>query len=490
MADGGRSKTMNRKMIRYIVGNLIQIEAALFILPMLTALLYREACIYAFLGTALFCLAAGQLIKGKRPKNVTIYSSAGYVSVALSWIAMSICGAIPLYLSGYFSNPVDALFEIVSGLTTTGATILHDVEILPRSILMWRSLSHWVGGMGILVFMLAILPITGASGMNLLRAESPGPSVGKLFPKVRSTAKILYAIYFCMTIVEMMVLILVGCPLFDSVNLALATAGTGGFGVLNSSAGDYNAFVQATLTVFMILFGINFNVYFLIYTTNFKEAYKSEEVRTYLGIIAASVALIAANTYHFFANIGETILHAAFQVASIITTTGFATVDFDRWPEFSRTILVLLMFIGACAGSTGGGIKVSRIIIMAKTVRKEIAYIRHPRNVRKTRFEGKQVEHEVLRSVNIFLISYLAIFVISTLLISLDNYDGVTNLTAVASAINNIGPGLNLVGPTRNFALFSNFSKIVLIFDMLAGRLEIFPMLMLVTLFFKRKQWN
>jgi len=465
-------------------------EAAFLLLPLLTALIYRESCLYVFLGSALFCLIGGHLLKGRRPVNATIFSSEGYVSVALCWIAMSICGAVPLYFSGYFPNPVDALFEIVSGFTTTGATILSDVEILPRSVLMWRSFSHWIGGMGVLVFMLAILPIAGASGMYLMRAESPGPSVGKLVPKVRSTAKLLYVIYFFLTVAEIVLLILAGCPVFDSINMGFATAGTGGFGVLNSSAGEYNAAIQLILTVFMILFGVNFNVYFLIYVKNFKEAFKCEEARMYLGIIGISIALISINIFPMFGNAGEALLHSAFQVASIITTTGFSSVDFDLWPEFSRTILVVLMFIGACAGSTGGGIKVSRIAIMAKTVRKELAFIVHPRNVRKTYFEGKPVEHEVLRSINVFLISYLAIFVASTLIVSLDNMDGVTNFTAVASTLNNIGPGLNLVGPTQNFSFFSNLSKLVLIFDMLAGRLEIFPMLVLAKCFIRKKSWN
>ena len=403
---------------------------------------------------------------------------------------MSICGAIPLYLSGYFPNPVDALFEIVSGFTTTGATILGDVEVLPRSVLMWRSFSHWIGGMGVLVFILALLPMAGASSMYLMRAESPGPSVGKLVPKVRSTAKILYTIYLLMTILEMVLLAVAGCPLFDSVNLAFATAGTGGFGVLNSSAGDYNAVIQIILTVFMILFGVNFNVYFLIYSKNIKDAFKCEEARIYIGIIAAAVLLISVNTYSMFRGAGETLLHVSFQVASIITTTGFSTVDFELWPEFSRTILVILMFVGACAGSTGGGIKVSRVAIMAKTIIKELAVMKHPRNVRKTRFEGKPVEHEVLRSINVFLIAYLGIFILSTLLISLDNFDGITNFTAVASTINNIGPGLSRVGPTQNFSIFSNLSKLVLTFDMLAGRLEIFPMLIMCTAGLKGKRWN
>lgn len=481
---------MNHRMIRYIIGSLIQMEAAMFLVPAFTALLYGETvCIAVFLGTALFCVLGGQLLKGRKPEDVTIFSSEGYVSVAVCWVMLSICGAMPLYFSGYFPNPVDALFEIVSGFTTTGATILNDVELLPRSVLMWRSFSHWIGGMGVLVFMLALLPLAGASSMYLMRAESPGPSVGKLVPKVRSTAKILYAIYFFLTVAELIFLLLAGCPLFDSVNLSFATAGTGGFGVLNSSAGEYNGAIQVILTVFMILFGVNFNVYFLIWTRNIRDALRCEEARIYMGIIAVSTLLISVNTFSMFRGAGETLRHAAFQVASIITTTGFSTVDFELWPEFSRTILVILMFIGACAGSTGGGIKVSRVAILAKTVLKELAVMNHPRSVRKIRFEGKPVEHEVLRSINVFLITYLGIFVLSTLLISLDGLDGITNFTAVASTINNIGPGLSKVGPTQNFSVYSNLSKLVLTFDMLAGRLELFPMLIMCTAGFRRKRW-
>ena len=482
---------MNHRMIRYITGSLIQMEAAMLLVPALTALLYGERySLLVFLGTALFCVAAGHLVKGKKPEDVTIFSSEGYVSVAVCWIVLSICGAIPLYFSGYFPNPVDALFEIVSGFTTTGATILGDVEVLPRSVLMWRSFSHWIGGMGVLVFMMALLPLAGASSMYLMRAESPGPSVGKLVPKVRSTAKILYGIYFFMTVGEFLCLLAAGCPAFDAVNLSFATAGTGGFGVLNSSAGEYNAWIQVILTVFMILFGVNFNVYFLIYSRNIKDALRCEEARIYLGIIGASVVLITVNTLSLFRGPLETLRHAAFQVASIITTTGFSTVDFEQWPELSRTILVILMFVGACAGSTGGGIKVSRVAIMAKTILKELAVMKHPRNVRKTRFEGKPVEHEVLRSINVFLIAYLGIFILSVLLISLDNLDGITNFTAVASTINNIGPGLSKVGPTQNFSIYSNLSKLVLTFDMLAGRLEIFPMLIMCTAGLKGKRWS
>lgn len=468
----------------------MQIESALLLVPVITAGIYKEGkMLTIFFLMALICQLGGIFIKGQKKDNITIFSSDGYVVVAAGWLALSICSAIPLYLSGYFPNFIDALFEIVSGFTTTGATILSDVEILPRSILMWRSFSHWIGGMGVLVFMLAILPMGGASSMYLMKAESPGPSVGKLVPKVRSTAKILYAIYFFMTMLQMLLLVLAGCPIFDSVNLALATAGTGGFAVLNSGCADYNTAVQIILTVFMILFGINFNVYFLIYTKHIKDAFKCEEVRFYLGIIFTAIVLITVNTASMYESIASGLLNAAFQVASIITSTGFATVDFDLWPEFSRTILVCLMFVGACAGSTGGGIKVSRVVIMGKTIFKELTYLAHPRNVRRVRLEGKQVEHDVLRSVNVFLISYLGIFMVSILIISLDNFDGVTNFTAIAATLNNIGPGLNKVGPTCNFSAFSNLSKLVMIFDMLAGRLEIFPMLMLFTTWRKKKRW-
>ena len=480
---------MNKKMIRYIVGSIIMLEAALLLLPILTAIVYGEwNTLRVFAGSALFCIVAGALLRGKKPENTTIFSVEGYVSVALCWVALSICGAIPLCVSGVLQNPFDAFFEIVSGFTTTGSSVMQSVEGAPRAILMWRSFSHWVGGMGVLVFMLALLPMAGPSSMHLMKAESPGPSVGKLVPKVRSTAKILYQIYFVLTVVMLVCMILTGCPLFDSINLTFATAGTGGFGVLDSSAAEYGAATQWVMTIFMILFGVNFNVYFLFYVKRFKEGMKSEEARAYLGIIASAVLLISVNIFYMVRNLELTVRQAAFQVASIITTTGFSSVDFDLWPEFSKGILVLLMFCGACAGSTGGGIKVSRLCIMAKTVMKELAFIIHPRNVRKTRFEGKTVEHEVLRSINVFLVAYLGIFVLSVMLISLDNFDFATNFTAVAATLNNIGPGLAKVGPTQNFGIYSNFSKLVLAFDMLAGRLEIFPMLVPMIYLLRKKQ--
>lgn len=481
---------MNYKMIFYIVGSILVVEGALILLPALTALIYGETCIFAFLGAAAACFALGFLIRRKKPQNTRIYATEGYASVALSWIVMSIFGALPLFFSGYYPNPVDALFEIVSGFTTTGATVLSDVECLPRSVLLWRSFSHWIGGMGVLVFILAILPVAGASSMHLMRAESPGPSVGKLVPKIRSTAKILYGIYIALTILEIILLVLAKAPVFDAVNLAFSTAGTGGFGIVNSSAAEYNSGIQIILTVFMILFGINFNVYFLIYAGSLKAAWKCEEMRVYLGIILVSALLIAYNIHGLYPTAGEAALHSFFQVASIITTTGFSSADFDLWPELSRTVLVLLMFIGACAGSTGGGIKVSRIIIMVKTIGKELSSIIHPRIVRKVRLEGKPVEHEVIRSVNVFVMAYICVFVASLLIISLDTKDFTSNFTAVAATLNNVGPGLGQVGPTQNFGSFSNGSKLVFIFDMLAGRLELFPLLILCSPGLWEKRWR
>ena len=479
---------MNYGMIFYILGMASGFEALFLLLPILVSLIYGESVLSSYLISCGICALFCGVSTLRKPKKITLYTKEGLVAVALVWIWFSVFGAVPFMLTGEIPNFFDAFFEVSSGFTTTGASILTNVEALSRASLFWRSFTHWVGGMGVLVFMLALLPMGGASSMHLMRAESPGPSVGKLVPKVRSTAKILYEIYSFLTIVLMILLVISGCPVFDSINLAFATAGTGGFAVLNSSAADYNAATQWILTIFMILFGVNFNVYFLFYVKKWKDGLRCEEARAYFGIILGSVALISFNIYHLVRNVELTVRQAAFQVASIITTTGFGSADFDQWPEFSKCILVLLMFIGACAGSTGGGIKVSRICIMAKSVMKEVAYIMHPRNIRKIRFEGKAVEHEVQRSINVFMISYLGIFVASVLLISLDNLDGITNFTAVAATLNNIGPGLSLVGPSCNFSMYSNFAKLVLVFDMLAGRLEIFPMLVPAVYLLRKKQ--
>ncbi len=456
------------------------------VLPCIVALIYGEPSGWSFVITMILCLAIGLPVSLKKPRNQIFYTAEGFVTVSLSWILLSVMGALPFLFSGYITNPVDALFETVSGFTTTGASILSDVEALPRCLLFWRSFTHWIGGMGVLVFILSLLPLTGGSHMNLMKAESPGPSVSRLVPKVQTTAKLLYQIYFTMTVVEVVILLFGGMPLFDSLTVAFGTAGTGGFAIKNSSMGGYSPFLQNVVTVFMILFGINFNIYFLILIRKFDQAFKSEELRCYLLIIAAATGIITLNTLYMYDSVLETFRHAAFQVASIITTTGFATTNFDIWPQASRTVLVLLMFVGACAGSTGGGIKVSRFVILIKTIRKEMVQFLHPQSLGKIKMDGKIVEHEVVRSVNVFLIAYVLLFALSVLLIAVDNQDLITNFTAVAATFNNVGPGLELVGPTSNFGLFSNFSKLVLTFDMLVGRLEIFPVLIL----FSRDTWK
>lgn len=477
---------MNYSIIIYILGWILNFEAAFMILPCIVAVLYKEPAGWSFVITMAICLVIGTALVIRKPKNKVFYTAEGFVTTSLSWIVLSIMGALPFILSGTITNPVDALFETVSGFTTTGASILSDVEILPHCILFWRSFTHWIGGMGVLVFILTLLPLTGGYHMNLLKAESPGPAVGRLVPKVRSTAKILYGIYIGMTILEITLLLLGKMPLFDALTTSFGTAGTGGFGIKNDSLASYSPYLQNVATVFMILFGVNFNIYFLIISGKLIQALKSEELRCYLGIIGATILIITFNIANLYDNLGAALHHAAFQVASIITTTGFATTNFDTWPEVSRTILVMLMFVGACAGSTGGGIKVSRFVILLKTVGKELGQYLHPSAVRKVKMDGKVVEHEVVRSINVFMVTYVLIFAFSVLIIGFDNQGLITNFTAVAATFNNIGPGLELVGPARNFSIFSDGAKLVLIFDMLAGRLEIFPLLLL----FVRDTWK
>lgn len=472
---------MNYSIIIYIIGWILKLEAVFMLLPCATALIYRESEITAFLLTMAVCLAVGLPLTRKKPGKKAFYTKEGFVTAALSWVVLSVMGALPFVISGCIPHPVDALFETVSGFTTTGASILSDVEALPYCMLIWRSFTHWIGGMGVVVFILTLLPLTGGYHMNLMKAESPGPSVGKLVPKVQSTAKILYGIYIGLTLLQMIFLLLGGMPLFDTICTAFGTAGTGGFGIKNDSIAGYNTYLQVVITIFMILFGVNFNFYFFLLTKKFRQAFSTEEVRYYIGIIAIAIAVITFNVRHMFGGIGHALQQAAFQVGSIITTTGFATTDFNQWPQVSRTILVMLMFVGACAGSTGGGIKVSRFVILCKTVRKELHLFVHPNAVKKIKIDGKPVPHEVVRSTNIFLIVYVLIFAFSVLLVGFNNYDLTTNFTAVAATLNNIGPGLELVGPAENFGMFSYFSKGVLIFDMLAGRLEIFPLLLLFT---------
>lgn len=469
---------MNYSIIRYILGWVLNFEACFLTLPCITAVVYREREGFAFLASLVLCLILGMLLTRKKPKRDTFYTKEGFVTVSLSWLVLSIAGALPFFLSGDIPNFTDALFEAISGFTTTGASILPDVEALARCSLFWRSFSHWIGGMGVFVFILAVLPMTGGSTMNLMRAESPGPSVGKLVPRIRDTAILLYKIYFVMTIVEIILLLAGGMPVFDALTLSFGTAGTGGFGIKNDSIAGYNDYLINVITIFMILFGVNFNVYYLMFAKKFKKALCCEEMRWYFLTIAGAVGIITINIRGMYGGIGQALKHAAFQVGSIITTTGYSTTDFDLWPQLSRTILVVLMFIGACAGSTGGGIKVSRVIILVKTVKKELESFVHPRSIRKIHFEGRPIEHETLRSINVFFITYFLLFGASILIIALDEFDLVTNFTAVAATFNNIGPGLSEVGPTMNFGAFSDRSKYVLMFDMLAGRLELFPVLL------------
>ena len=473
---------MNFRIIAYIVGWVCNFQAIFMVLPCITALVYQEHQFFAFLISMILCLIAGIPLTARKPKNKVFYTKDGCVAVALSWLALCIFGSVPFVLSVSIPHPIDAFFETVSGFTTTGSSILTDVEVLPHCILMWRSFTHWIGGMGVLVFLLSLLPLAGGYHMNLMKAESPGPSVSKLVPKVQQTAKILYSIYIGMTFLQIVLLLIGNIPLFDTLCIAFGTAGTGGFGIRNDSMGSYSTYCQIVTTIFMILFGVNFSAYYLILTKKIRQALKFEEVRYYFGIIAAAILVIGLNTMHLFQNLGVSIQQAAFQVGSIITTTGFSSADFNQWPALSKTILVLLMFVGACAGSTGGGIKVSRILILCKAARKEFQLYLHPNAVKKIKMDQKTITHDILRSTNIYLTLYLLIFAVSILLVSLDNFDMTTNFTAVTATLNNIGPGLEIVGPMGNFSSFSYFSKCILIFDMLAGRLEIFPLLLL---FFK-----
>lgn len=471
---------MNFGIVRYILGWIMKFEAVFLLLPSLVGFLYRE---YqdglAYLATAALCLTAGILLSLKKPAHFQLYTREGFASVALGWILLSAFGALPFVFTGDIPHYTDALFETISGFTTTGASILSDVEALSHANLFWRSFTHWIGGMGVFVFIMAILPLMGGSTMNLMRAESPGPSVGKLVPRARDTAKILYQLYIGITLLGTVILCLCGLSLFDSVTTIFGTVGTGGFGIRNDSLAGFSPLVQNMVTLFMILSGINYTFYFCLLRRQFKEAFSIEEVVWYLAIILASVTVITFDIRNMYGSLAETVRHAFFQVGSIITTTGFSTVDFDLWPQMSKTILVILMFIGACAGSTGGGIKVSRIVLLFKSIGKELSMMIHPRMVKKIKMDGHSVPHEVMRSTNVFIAVYFVILFASVLLIGVDEYDFTTNFTAVAATLNNIGPGLELVGPTQNFSLFSGFSKFILMFDMLAGRLELFPMLII-----------
>lgn len=470
---------MNTSMIRYILGHVIKIEGLLLCLPCLISVIWQESVGFWYAGTALFCIVLGFAISWKKPVSSVFYLKEGCVATSLSWICLSFFGSLPFFLSGEIPSFTDALFETVSGFSTTGASILSNVEALSATALFWRSFTHWIGGMGVLVFLLAVIPLSGGSHINLMRAESPGPSVGKLVPKIRYTARILYLIYFGLTILQFVLLVVGKMPVLEAMCISFGSAGTGGFGIKNDGMAGYSPYIQWVTTIFMILCGINFNAYYYLLYRKFKKAFTMEEVRGYLIIIAAACAIIFCDLIHIYGSAFEAFTHAAFQVGSIITTTGYSTADFNLWSQTSKTVLVLLMFVGACAGSTGGGIKVSRILIMIKTVLKELMSYIHPKSIKKINFEHKPVEHEVVRSVNVYFITFTLLFAASVFVVSLEGYDLVTTFTAVLATLNNIGPGLELTGPASNFGFFTPLSKYVMIFDMLAGRLELFPLLIL-----------
>lgn len=472
---------MNYHMMAYILGNILRVEGLFLFAPALLAVYYRERkALFAFLLTIGISMLIGTIFVKAEPKNKKIYGREGFVIVALAWIIMSVFGAMPFYFSGAIPSPVNCFFETVSGFTTTGASILKKIEGLPMSILFWRSFTHWIGGMGILVFMLAVMPAVDERSMHLMRAEAPGPVVSKLVPKVKSTAKLLYSIYIVLTLLEIVMLFAGGMPLFDSIVNSFSTAGTGGFAIKNASIAAYERpYFEYVITIFMLLFSVNFNIYYLFLIKNVKNIFKSEELRYYLFIILGSIGIITANILSLYPSLESAFRHAAFQVLSVISTTGFATANYDVWPELSKTLLVILIIIGACGGSTGGGIKVSRLIILLKMAGREIRHIVHPRSVNIIKLDDHKVDEEVIRGVSGFIIVYLFITLASFLLISINNFDFTTSITAVLTCIGNVGPGLAMVGPVENYSFFSDFSKLVLCFDMLLGRLEIFPMLML-----------
>ena len=471
---------MNKRVIVYVLGAVLLIEAALMLLPLLVAVIYREKNGWYFLWVLLGAAVLGALALGLGGrKRSAMYAKEGLIAVALSWIVLSLVGALPFTLSGQIPFYLDAVFEMISGFTTTGSSILPVVESLDRCMLFWRSLSHWIGGMGILVFMLAIVRMDGGQAIHLLRAESPGPTVSKMVPRMVDSSKILYGIYFGLTVVQIILYLAGGDPLFDSLCNAFGTAGTGGFAIRNDSFASYSAYTQTVTTVFMALFGVNFSIYFFLLRRKFDLVWKNTELRWYLGLIFGAIAVITVNTLSYYPRVYDAFHHAAFAVSSIITTTGYGTVDFNLWPELSRVILVFLMIIGACAGSTGGGLKVSRLIILFRAARAEIHRLLHPHTVKVMQMDGKPISRESIRSVSTYLILYVFLVMASVLLVSLDNFDGSTTLTAVLATFNNIGPGLGLVGPTGSFAAFSPLSKIVLCLDMLFGRLELYPMLVL-----------
>ncbi len=470
---------MNHRMIRYILGWILIFEAAFLLVPSITAVCYREWRELAhFLVTAVLCAAIGLLFTRKKPENTTLYARDGFVTVALSWILLSLFGAIPFFTTGCIPNYIDALFEMVSGFTTTGSSILPAVEDMPYSINMWRCFSHWVGGMGVLVFIMAFVSLSGGQNMHIMKAESPGPSVGKLVPRVKTTALILYSIYLGMTVLMFILLLCGNMHPYEALCTSFGTAGTGGFGFRNDSFLSFSPYIQIVVTVFMFLFSINFSCYYLLLIGRVKDVF-NVELRRFLYLVVGSILLITLNVRGLFSTVGEAVRHVAFTVGALLSTTGFATENFDLWPNLSRALIVCLIFIGACAGSTGGGFKVSRLLIVLRGAINELGNLAHPHRVKKVNMDGRPVSPDVVRTANIYVVWYVILLAVSTILISFDGHDLVTNFTAVATTLNNVGPGLAKVGPAGNFAFFSYPAKLVLIFDMLAGRLELFPMLIL-----------
>ncbi|MBQ8403544.1 MAG: TrkH family potassium uptake protein [Clostridia bacterium] len=477
---------MNYRIVLHTVGRILQIEALLMLLPLAVSVIYAgqdgTAAIWAFLIAIGISLALGFFLTYVLGKNNNLlFAREGFAIVALAWILMSVVGALPFVISGEIPSFIDAFFETVSGFTTTGASILTDVEAMSHGMLFWRSFTHWVGGMGVLVFVMAILPQDTGRNIHIMRAEMPGPIVGKLVPRLKDTARILYVIYIVLTAVEVVLLLLGGMSLFDSLLHSFGTAGTGGFGIKADSLGGYNAYLQWVITIFMLVFGVNFNLYYLILIKQFKTAIKSTELWVYGAIVFVSGVLISFNIYPMLGDVGDSVRHAFFQVASIITTTGYSSVDFNLWPGFSKAILVVLMFVGGCAGSTAGGIKVSRFIIAIKTVFKDIKKMLHPRSVAGVKLEGKKVDDKTINSVSTYFAFYFIIFLIIFLLLSLEPFDFETNFTAVSACFNNIGPGLSAVGPMGSFSIYSDAATLLLSFAMLLGRLEIFPLLLIFT---------
>ena len=475
---------MNVKMLSRIIGLTVLLTAAFMAVPLLLALVDGEPNNVAAYGVTMGLMAVFglALFLFSRNGDRTFYAQEGFAATGLSWVVMSLFGALPFCIGGEIPHYIDALFEIISGFTTTGASILSDVEALSRCNIYWRSFSHWLGGMGMLVFLLAVVPEarkSAGSGMYLMRAESPGPSVGKLTPHLRQTAMILYGMYFLLTLLCVGFLLLGGMPVFDSFCIAFGTAGTGGFSIRNSGMADYSAYLQSVVTIFMFLFGVNFSLYFLLLIRQFKSVFKNEELRLYAGIAAGSILLITVNITGMYGSVREALHHAAFQVSSIMTTTGYASVDFEQWPAFSKAVLFALMFVGACAGSTAGGLKVSRVLLLLKSIRRTVRKALHPRRVQSVRMDGHVIDEETSNNVNAFLAVYCVILLLSFVVISVDGYSIGTNISAVAACFNNVGPGFELVGATGNYGHYSDFSKLVLSADMLLGRLEIFPLLVL-----------